>query len=152
MPRPDLRRSHITKHAENMKTLSLLVALVMSSGLCFAQDAVGYDEFAQLSMEERIQVFNEIDLENRAAIVREQAQRWLARNRARLSEEQVALYGEMLDFIEPAKYDGLSPEEERAAIDLTESFLTLFSLEDYRDAFTNEAPYIPPIADEEDPD
>ncbi|MEM8556819.1 MAG: hypothetical protein AAGG50_03150 [Bacteroidota bacterium] len=135
-----------------MKTLTLLVALVLSSGLCFAQDAVGYDEFAQLSMEERIRVFNEIDLENRAAIVREQAQRWLARNRARLSEEQVALYGEMLDFIEPAKYDGLSPEEERAAIDLTESFLTLFSLEDYRDAFSNEAPYIPPIADEEDPD
>ncbi|MEM9996729.1 MAG: hypothetical protein AAF809_03425 [Bacteroidota bacterium] len=63
-------------HAEHMKTVSLLMALVMSSGLCFAQDAVGYDEFAQFGMEERIQVFNEIDLENQAAIVREQAQQW----------------------------------------------------------------------------
>jgi hypothetical protein len=56
---------------------------------------VNYDQFFLKPVKERIKIFNEISAENRAFLVKTQAERWLAANRSRLTVEQVSIVEEM---------------------------------------------------------
>lgn len=67
-------------------------------------EVVSYDDFMHMERRERLRVFNEISPGNRAAIVRTHVQRWLAKNREQLSDEQVALVEETFRVLTPEVY------------------------------------------------
>ena len=111
-------------------------------GIALLQDAqstgsprppVPYDEFFALTDrdDDRIRVFNEITAENRATLVRTHLERWLNRNRGRLSAEQVAMMEENIRFVGPELY-GLpkKPEVQAKVLDLAERTRKLFSPSD----------------------
>jgi hypothetical protein len=115
-------------------------AMLQSSGL------VTYDEFMQRSSDERLTIFNAINAENRAALVREQMTRWQTKNAARLTPEQHQLIGDALNMIQTDMYDVNGPRrlellEQMKAVETR--VRTLFTIEDARNAFTIHGEYIP---------
>lgn len=85
-----------------MTGIALLAVVVVAA----AQEPVrvDYDTFMQGDFQSRIRVFNMVSPENRAELVRVQIERWLAKHRARLTTEQVAVMEENLAFVTPAIY------------------------------------------------
>jgi hypothetical protein len=65
---------------------------------------VPYDDFMKMSVDERHGRFGALSAENKALIVRTHAERWLVKNRTRLSASEVGVFQEMIDFIAPARY------------------------------------------------
>jgi hypothetical protein len=65
---------------------------------------IAYDGFMKMSPDERRTRFASLNAENKAAIVRTHAERWLAGNRRRLSKTEVAVFEEMIKFITPDRY------------------------------------------------
>ena len=116
-------------------------------GIVLLQDApstgsprppVPYDEFFALAdRDDRIRVFNEITAENRATLVRTHLERWLSRNRGRLSAEQVAMMEENIRFVGPELYSlPKKPEVQAKALDLAERTRKLFGPMDVAQALT----------------
>lgn len=106
---------------------------------------VSYDEVYQKPRNERLRIFREISAENRAALVRTHAERWLAGNRARLSAEQIAVLEEVMQSISPRWYE---PDRDVEAIEaeadvLTEKLETVLSRKDCRQFATTCADHIP---------
>ena len=66
--------------------------------------AAQYDEFMRLPANERPAHFASIDARDKAVIVRTHAERWLAKNRARLDPSQVRVFQEAIAFITPELY------------------------------------------------
>ncbi|HMF15282.1 MAG TPA: hypothetical protein VKE94_23370 [Gemmataceae bacterium] len=64
-----------------------------------APAAVDYDTFMQQDDQGRIETFNRVTPENRAELVRTQIQRWVDKNRPRLTAEQLKVMGENLAFV-----------------------------------------------------
>ena len=110
--------------------------------------AVSYGQFYSKPVKERVEIFNEISAENRAFLVKTQAERWLAANRSRLTDEQIATIEEMNRSISPEWY-----RESREDIDpgieaLFKKVEAVLSREDMRELATKHAQYIP-FADDE---
>ena len=99
-----------------MRTLFALAAFVALAAGAPAQEAVGYDEYAQLPRQEQVRVFGEMTPEARAAIVQTHVGRWLAVNRERLSAEQVAVVEETMAWVGPRLYDEEDREAEQAEL------------------------------------
>lgn len=114
------------------------------------QGTIEYDGFFLNSVEERIKIFNEISADNRAYLLKTQAERWLAVNRSRLNHQQITVVEEVIQSISPDWYEkrrdsvGVKPEAEALAKKLEAAF----SREDVRDLATERARYIPAIKDE----
>ena len=64
-----------------------------------------YDTFLATPCPDRQKLFFAMTPENKAEMVRSQAQHWFDANRARLTPEQVALMNEAIDWIVPSRYD-----------------------------------------------
>lgn len=122
------------------------IALAASSR---AQVTVSYDEFGPMDDQQKLAVFNEVSPENRAVLVRTQAERWLAAHHRRLSDEQVEAVEGAIAFIEPSRYDDEDREADQAAMqEAMARIMVVLSREDIGQAFTRRGAYLPPTGDE----
>ena len=109
------------------------------------QRVVGYDEFDLKPVGDRIKIFCEISAENRARLVRSQAERWLAANRSRLTDEQIVAAEAAVRSITADWYkdresiDAVNPDAEALAKRLE----TVLPREDLRQFATERADHIP---------
>lgn len=114
------------------------------------QGAIEYDAFFLSPVEERIKIFQEISAENRASLLKTQAERWLAVNRSRLNSEQIAVVEEIIQSISPDWYrnrrdfDEIDPEAEA----LVRKLEAVLSRNDVRDLASERAKYISAVKDE----
>lgn len=69
-----------------------------------ARPTINYEKFKALDNQGRIKIFNEISPENRALLMKTQVENWLADNRSRINQEQLAFVEEMIGFIKPELY------------------------------------------------
>jgi hypothetical protein len=131
----------------------LIALLLQTEGKKMNQEQgmIGYDGFFLCSVEERREIFNEISADNRAFLVKTHAERWLAANRSRLTDEQVSVVEELIQSILPEWYktkhdfsEEIDPKFE-ALINKVEAIL---SREDVIQLAANRAEYIPVIENE----
>jgi len=115
------------------------------------QIEVNYDQFFLTPVKERRGIFTEISAENRAFLVKTHAERWLAANRSRLTDEQVSVVEELIQSISPEWYktrhdfsEEIDPEVEV----LIKKVEAVLPREDVRQLATNGAEYIPVVEDE----
>ncbi len=112
--------------------------------------SITYDQFFLKPVKERIKIFNEISAENRAFLMETQARRWLAANRSRLTDKQVAVVEELIRSISPEWYKKrddfmeIDPKVET----LVKKLETVLSREDVRNLATERAEYILDVEDE----
>lgn len=112
-------------------------AVVFSVGAAAQSSRVAYDDFCGLERERKIRLFNEISPENRAELVRTQIQRWLDKNKARLSEAQIKLMMDNIAFIKADLYRIPRRDEDLAkAKELEQRALAIMTREDMTDAMT----------------
>jgi hypothetical protein len=125
-----------------LSTVGLGVAVAQAPRQSSAQ--VDYDTFMKGTVQERIRLFNEVSAEYRAALVRTHIERWLEQNEARLTQEQIQLMHENLEFVTPDAYRTSRPPEllERAKA-LEQRTAAVFSREDMLQALTIRGDYIP---------
>jgi hypothetical protein len=69
-----------------------------------AGSMIAYDDFMKLSADQKRARFGEMNAENRSAIVRAHAERWLKNNRGRLTASEVSVFQELIGFITPERY------------------------------------------------
>ncbi len=80
---------------------------------------ISYDDFMKLSPDARRPRFASLNPENKSLIVRTNAERWLARNRARLTKTEIAVFQEMIKAVTPDRY----AKRHQAGIDKAEQAL-----------------------------
>jgi uncharacterized heparinase superfamily protein len=115
------------------------------------QETIGYDTFFLKPVKERRKLFTEISAENRAFIVKNHAERWLAVNRSRLTNEQVSVIEELIQAISPEWYktrDDFSEEIHPEAEILVNKVEAVLSHEDMLQLGANRADYIPIVKNE----
>jgi hypothetical protein len=115
-----------------------VAAVCLLSGDIAAQTSkIDYDAFCTLDLKSKQKVFGEIKPENRADLVRTQARRWLEKNRARLTPEQVKIMEENIAFVKPDLYKFPRNEVDMAlAKNLEQRTLALMAREDMAEALT----------------
>ena len=129
----------------SMKALAVTLLLAFAATASAQDITVTYDEFGPMADQDKIRVFNEVSPENRALLVRTQAERWLAANRDRLSEEQVEAVEGAIAFIRPELYDEANREAEQAEMQVVmQSVTAVLSDAEVMHAFTRRGAYIPP--------
>jgi hypothetical protein len=115
------------------------------------QRTIGYDKFFLCSDEERKEIFNEISPDNRAFLIKTHAERWLAANRSRLTDEQVSVVEELIQSISPEWYkekNDFSEEIDPKIEALFNKVEAMLSAEDVKQLAANRAEYIPVIENE----
>jgi hypothetical protein len=124
--------------------VALMLGIVPPAASVQAQPEVDYDTFMKQDVQGRIRTFNQISPENRAALVRTQIQRWIEKNKAGLTLEQLSMMNENLGFITPDRYRGtMSAEDMARAKELQTRTAAVFSEDEMRQALTIQADYIP---------
>jgi hypothetical protein len=68
------------------------------------QSGLAYEEFIQLSVDQRRERLASLPAENQAALKRTHAQRWLEANRASLTQAQIELVLEGISFLSADRY------------------------------------------------
>ena len=130
-----------------MKRALLVVALFVLSMVPAAAQTpptADYDTFFKLDVQGRIRLFNQISAENRAALVKEQIERWTEANRSTLSSAQLDVLKAAAAFATPDKYRlPKSEQTEKESKDLEQRARALFSPEQGAQAFTIRGDYIP---------
>lgn len=111
------------------------------------QPMISYDEFMPQPFQERLKIFNNISAENRALLIKTHVERWLAANRPRLTQEQIALVEEMIPYLTPERYQAERDMEKIAqeAEALRRKAEAVFSREDVMQIMSNRADYVPPV-------
>ena len=98
---------------------------------------IEYDVFCTMDLKNKEKVFGEISPENRAALVRTQIQRWLDKNRSRLTAEQIKIMEENIAIVKADLYKFPRNEVELAkARSLEQRTLAVMSREDMTEALT----------------
>ena len=108
------------------------------------QNMIEYDEFFIKPVKERIKIINEISAENRAFLIKTQAERWLASNRLRLSHKQVSIVEQLIKSISPNWYKerrNFEDIEPKAEV-LIKKLESTLSREDIMELTTERAKYI----------
>ena len=134
-----------------MNKISLVaMVLVLLTGLpARAQDVntpakVDYDTFMQQDVQGRIRTFNQVTPENRAELVQTQITRWVEKNKARLTPEQLKVMDENLAYVTADRYrKPMTAEEMAQAKDIEARTAAVFSREDMMQALTIQGDYIP---------
>ena len=116
------------------------------------QPTIGYDQFMPQPFEERLRIFSEVSAENRALLMKTHIERWLAANRPRLTDEQVAVVEEMIPIIRPELYkeDRDAEKVMREVEALQKKAEAVFSREELRQIGANRADYVPVVGTEKD--
>ena len=126
-----------SRFAGALVSIALGFACLFSSGAAAQASKVEYDEFCKLEVTAKDRLFAAITPENRAELIRTQLQRWLEKNRARLTPEQVKVIEENISFIKADLYKIPRREEDMAtAKKLEQRTLALMTREDMTEAFT----------------
>lgn len=133
------------------------IAVILACGVCVRGQqttppkppaTVNYDEFMQLSVKQRQERFRQIGAENQAGVVRTHAERWFAKNFARLQPHEVPVFQEAIAFITPQLYEQpLNPKVMKAARDVKGVGCRVSPI-DVRtafDVFGQSAPTRPPV-------
>jgi hypothetical protein len=107
-------------------TLLLLGVCTLSAQTRESVTAAGasspsYDEFIALDFAQRRTVFATLDTASKTLLVQTHAQRWLAKNRTRLSAEQSAAVQAFADFIPEVLRDAMSRESVKRELELTKA-------------------------------
>jgi hypothetical protein len=102
---------------------------------------ITYDNFVKLAPEIRRRQFQRLTVEHKALIKRTHAERWLTTNRTRLSEAQIAVSNEAIEFLTPQIYlrpddPGIVKQEQRIKQKLT----CILGHDNARQAFMIDAP------------
>ena len=98
---------------------------------------IEYDVFCSMDLKNKERVFGEISPENRAALVRTQIQRWLDKNRSRLTAEQIKIMEENIAIVKADLYKFPRNEVElEKAKSLEQRTLAVMSREDMAEALT----------------
>ena len=106
---------------------------------------VTYDEFMVRPFAERLRIFGQVTPENRAHLVHAHLVRWVAKERPRLTSEQLRALEEALSLITPAWYRHPQTNKTRLSVSRLEQELArLLPREDMRQAVTIHADYIGP--------
>jgi hypothetical protein len=115
-----------------------VAAVCLQGGDITAQTSkIDYDTYCTLDLKSKQKVFGEIKPENRADLVRTQARRWLEKNRARLTPEQVKIMEENIAFVKPDLYKFPRNEVDLAlAKNLEQRTLKVMTREDMTEALT----------------
>jgi len=66
---------------------------------------INYDQYFLKPVKDRLEIFNAISAEYRSFLVKSHAERWLAVNRSRLTDEQVSIVEEITQSISPEWYE-----------------------------------------------
>jgi hypothetical protein len=128
-------------HARLAATIVALTLAVVCSVFAAAPAAqavkVEYDDFCTLDVQTKNRLFAAVSPDNRAELIRTQLQRWLDKNRARLSPEQVKVVEENIAFIKADLYRIPRREEDmQKAKELEQRTLALMSRADMTEAVT----------------
>jgi hypothetical protein len=67
-------------------------------------DEITYDDFVKLAPDARREKFQRLTAEHKALVKRTHAERWLTTNRARLSDAQIAVANDAIEFVTPQIY------------------------------------------------
>lgn len=115
-----------------------LAAVCLLARISAAQASrIEYDVFCTMDLRNKEKVFGEISPENRAALVRTQIQRWLDKNRSRLTAEQIKIMEENIAIVKADLYKFPRNEVELAkAKSLEQRTLAVMSREDMAEALT----------------
>jgi hypothetical protein len=106
---------------------------------------VTYDEFMVRPFDERLRMFNQVTPENRAYLVQAHLSRWLAKERPRLTSEQVRVLEEALSLINAESYRRPRTNKTRLTFSrLEEDLARVLSRKDMLQAVTIHADYIGP--------
>ena len=139
-------------------TLALAVSVSVPVGTQNAQPSpayLDYDTFWTMpvpprerpwsSHDSRMDVFRTLSPQNKADLHVTQCRRWIAVNRARLTQEQLAFLDEMIAAIPSSYLQARTPELEARYTDLTDRLWKLFGKTDAIGASSVDgARYIPP--------
>jgi carbamoylphosphate synthase small subunit len=112
---------------------------------------VNYEQFFLTPVKERRNIFTEITAENRAFLIKTHAERWLAANRSRLTDEQVSVVEELIQSISPEWYKprlDFSVEIHPEAEIVVKKVEAVLSREDVKQLAANRAEHIPVVEDE----
>ena len=105
---------------------------------------IGYDEFYLMSLADRMEILRKISAENRAFLLKTQAERWLSVNRSRINSEQIALVEQIIQSISPDWYNQEKRKEVIAESEiLCQKLGAAFSAEDSKDISTFQGKHIP---------
>lgn len=117
--------------------LPLVLACLVAVDPAAQGTRVEYDDYCKLDVKAKNRLFGIISPENRADLVRTQIQRWLDKNRSRLTADQIRVLEDNVAFIKPDLYRLPRREEDMAkAKELEQRTLALMSREDMTEAFT----------------
>ena len=84
---------------------------------------ISYNDFVKLDAAQRVDLWGRMSPENKSAIVRTHAERWLDRNRGRLTAGQTALVEEAIAFLSPELYKNPTDPEQLKRQDALEAKL-----------------------------
>jgi hypothetical protein len=123
---------------------ALAFCLVTANSGAQGSAPVTYDLFMRLDLRERTRTFNHATPETRAELVQTHIKRWIARNRTRLTPEQLLVMFENLGFVTADHYRGKPSVDDLArAKDLAVRTMAVFPPEDLIQALTFDGPPIP---------
>ena len=127
----------------SLRVTGALIAIALAAVCFLARNSaaqasrIEYDVFCTMDLKNKEKVFGEISPENRAALVRTQIQRWLDKNRSRLTAEQIKIMEENIAIVKADLYKFPRNEVELAkAKSLEQRTLAVMSREDMTEALT----------------
>jgi len=122
---------------------ALATALPTSARITQTPPAVDYDTFMQQDVQGRLRLFNQVTPENRAELVQTQIRRWVEKNQARLTPEQLSVMAQNLAFVTADRYRQPMNEAQMAqAKEMEARTAAVFSREDMVQALTIRGDYI----------
>ena len=107
-----------------------------------------YEAFMAEPLAARHGIFGRLAPEDQARLMRTHVERWLAKNRAILTSEQIAAAKEAAAALTPALYaDAKQSESVPLVKALEEKLAKLFTPEQFKQAFSLNGQYVPPAMD-----
>lgn len=124
---------------------SLLCASTASGQPTIAPPVVSYDSLMKLDVEARLTLFGTLTRDNKMDIVVTHAQRWILKNRARLSSQQITLVEEWMALVKEEMSGNLPKTQETGDRfnNLQRRMVRAFSWEDRNQVISLRADYIP---------
>lgn len=134
--------------------LAITLALLLSPLHAAAQqplpaqteDAVTYDTFMLLALDDRVAQFPLLTAQAKADIMREQMLRWRRINGARLTPDQMFVLAELTTLAQPGLYDSSNPQQPQlvaAVRDAEQRMRAAFTRPEAQEAFSWRGPYLP---------
>jgi hypothetical protein len=121
----------------------LLVGVLIST---LAAQTATYDAFMQLNVEQRHAQFKTFTPEQRADLVRTHLQRYLAKNRPRLTADQTKFLEETSKVMSADFYrQPMTVEMRQKVFDIDQRGRELFEPKEGRQVLTLDGDYIPPV-------